>query len=287
MNPNNKFNFSSEQLNNSLRAVGIFCLGLLSLFLLVKTINEVKTYSTIGESETAYQNAITVSGKSEMMIKPDVTVLTITIDESANTIEEAQSKAATKEKRAIAFVKEKGIKDGDIKTTYYYTSTKYESVSTPCAAPKMPSMSTSYVAYPCGSKTIEAGYQTTETVEFRIRDITAHPEKAGELIAGLGSMGVKPSNPVSTVDKPEVYKQQVRAEAIAKAKKEAEVLAKNLGVKLVRITSFSENGGGGYPMPMYDRAVSAMGASEKAVAPELPVGTDKISSEVSITYQIR
>lgn len=279
MNPNNKFNFSSEQLNNSLRAVGVFCLGLLSLFLLVKT------YSTIGESETAYQNAITVSGKSEMMIKPDVTVLTITIDESANTIEEAQSKAATKEKRAIAFAKEKGIKDGDIKTTYYYTSTKYDNVSTPCPMTKNPSVS--YVAYPCGSKTIEAGYQTIETVEFRIRDITAHPEKAGELVAGLGSMGVKPSNPVSTVDRPEVYKQQVRAEAIAKAKKEAEVLAKNLGVKLVRITSFSENGGGGYPMPMYDRAVSAMGASEKAVAPELPVGTDKITSEVSITYQIR
>lgn len=284
MNPNGKFNFSSEQLNNSLRAVGIFCIGLLSLFLLVKTVNEIKTYSTIGEPATAYQNAITVSGKSEMMIKPDVTVLSITIDESANTIEEAQSKAATKEKRAIAFAKEKGIKADDIKTTYYYTSTKYETASTPCPMPKTPTVS--YVAYPCGSKTIEAGYQTTETVEFRIRDITAHPEKAGELVAGLGSMGVKPSNPVSTVDNPEAFKRQVRAEAIAKARKEAEVLARDLGVKLVKITSFAENGGAGYPVPMY--AMDSISArSEKAVAPELPTGTDKITSEVTITYQIR
>jgi len=57
---------------------------------------------------------------------------------------------------------------------------------------------------------------------------------------------------------------------------------------LMRVVSFNENGGG-YPGPMYSKAVG-MGMGGDAVAqsaPEISVGQNKVSSTVSITYEIR
>jgi len=62
-------------------------------------------------------------------------------------------------------------------------------------------------------------------------------------------------------------------------------LAKDLGIRLGKMTSFNE--GGNYPVPMYTNAKmmdSAVGASAPAV---LPVGENTISSDVTITYEIR
>ncbi len=292
------FNFSSEELNNFIRTASIICVGVLTLFLLVKTINEVKTYSTIGEdSVSAPQNIINVTGKADMDVKPDITVFTFNIEESAKTVAESQSKATTKEKSALAIIKAKGIKDADIKTISYYTNTKYEDRVEPCILNKgtaIPASAPSSVSsgivaypYPCGSKSVESGFTTTETIEVKVRDITTHPEKTGEIVAALGALSIKASTPMSSVDNADAFKRQVRSEAIAKARAEAEVLARDLGVKIVRVVSFNENIGG-YYSAMYN-TMSARPAMDKAVetSPELPTGSDKITSDVSISYQIR
>ena len=78
---------------------------------------------------------------------------------------------------------------------------------------------------------------------------------------------------------------QARAQAINDAKSKAEVLAKQLGVSLVRITGFSEdNGGTVYPMAMAMKS-DAVGAS--AAAPEIAPGQNQYTSNVTVTYQIQ
>ena len=61
-----------------------------------------------------------------------------------------------------------------------------------------------------------------------------------------------------------------------------------LGVSLVRIVGFSENGN--YPM-YYAKAEMSMAADGRGgapvPAPEIPVGENKIISNVSVTYEIK
>ena len=84
------------------------------------------------------------------------------------------------------------------------------------------------------------------------------------------------------------YSKDAREKAIADAKKQAKVLAKQLHVRLVTIISFNENGDGAYPVYMSARADSAMMAG-KAATPEASIaaGEQTITSNVSITYKIR
>lgn len=283
---NPHFNFSSEQLNNAIRVASVVCIGMLTLFLLVLTISATKAYPSIGEDTLSNaQNTISVSGQAEMDVHPDITTFSFSTDADGKTVEEAQNKAATLNNKAIEFLKGKGIAAADIKTTSYNTQTKYSNSYRPCPA-VAPASGSKYIAYPCGSESVADGFTTYQSTEVKVRNIDKEPSKTGELIAGLGTIGVKASSPYSTVENPDAAKNAVRQIAIIKARQQAEVLARDLGVKLVRIMSFNETGGGNYPRPMY--ATEAMAKSvDAAIAPEISAGTNKISAEVTITYQIR
>ena len=78
---------------------------------------------------------------------------------------------------------------------------------------------------------------------------------------------------------------EARKEAIADAKAKAESLAASLGVRLVRIVGFSEGSSG--PI-YYAKEVRLMTAdSAEAPSPEIPVGENKITSNISLTYEIQ
>ena len=93
-----------------------------------------------------------------------------------------------------------------------------------------------------------------------------------------------------TIDDEDAFKADARKQAIEDAQEKAEVLADNLGVRIVRMNGYWEEEGG-YPgyygmgggMEYGDMAVS----SQKAIAPELPTGESKITSEITITYEIK
>jgi uncharacterized protein YggE len=92
------------------------------------------------------------------------------------------------------------------------------------------------------------------------------------------------------VENEDGVKNEARTEAIAKAKEKAAQLAKDLGVTLVRITTFSE--GGNFPMA-YGRGggvlMKAMSA-DAAIAPapaDIPAGENKYTANVTIVYEIR
>jgi hypothetical protein len=117
-----------------------------------------------------------------------------------------------------------------------------------------------------------------------VRDTT----KAGAILSGVGTKGASNVSGISfTVADQNLLESQARAKAIEAAKAKADVLARQLGVSIVRVVAFNENGN--YPMyaakAMDMRTGGAM--LESAPAPELPVGQSKISSDVSVTYEIR
>ena len=173
---------------------------------------------------------------------------------------------------SLKAVKSLGVEDKDITTSDFNAYPKYEYKRVLCA-----------LDVPCPSGQQLVGYDVTETITVKVRKV----DNAGKVIDAVTTAGVTNVSGLDfTVDNPDDLQRQAREKAIAKAKTKAENLASDLDVVLVRIVSFSENGGG-YPGPVYMKANMATGMGSAESAPTLPTGQNKITSNVSITYEIR
>jgi hypothetical protein len=124
------------------------------------------------------------------------------------------------------------------------------------------------------------GYEVTQSLEVKIRNM----EKIGNIIEGATAAGANEVGDLQfTIDKQDELKSQARKEAIEKAKAKAKEIADQLGVKLVKITNFSENEVLPVPRPYFMEKVAT---EEKAGTPQIQTGENKIEVQVSITYEI-
>jgi uncharacterized protein YggE len=210
---------------------------------------------------------------------PDTAEFSATIQETAKDVQSAQQSATAKANDVIAYLKGAGIDEKDIKTADYSVNPQYEYSQAAC-----PAASGGAVIYcPAGRQTL-TGYQVSQTLTVKVRDT----DKAGELLSGVGSKGASQVSGLSfTVADEDAVEAQARDKAIAQAKTKADALAKSLGVRIVRVVGFSENGN--YPIYYAAKTMAAGNAAfdSAAPAPELPVGQNKITSNVSITYEIQ
>ncbi|MDO8604140.1 MAG: SIMPL domain-containing protein [bacterium] len=238
-------------------------------------ITEVKGYRFIGGGVSA-TNTISVSGDGEVFAAPDIANISFTVREDSKKVSDAQDKVSVKIKTALSVVRKLGVDDKDIKTQNYNSYPKYEwqEGTITCMAIGCPPSRP--------GKQVITGYEVSQTVTIKVRDL----EKVNALVDGLATAGVtEMQGPNFAIDDEDVLKAEARKQAIDKARAKAEVLAKDLGVSLIRIVSFSE--GGNYPM-YYDRGMSLSSAkAESAPMPELPQGENKITSNVTVTYEIR
>ncbi len=251
--------------------VGVVLLAVLSIYFIIKIVAEIKEYRFIGGGAPA-SNVISFSGEGEISASPDIAVVNITIREEDKTMQGAQDKVVEKETKVLDFLNTKEIAKKDIKAESYNSYPKYD-YGAPC-----------WGAYCRQEPPKIIGYETSEYLSIKIRDL----EKIGEIVQGIGDVGISEINgPNFSIEKEEELKAKARKMAINEAKAKAETLARDLGVHLVRIVSFSEDGY--YPRPMYEKAYLAGDSFEETVtsAPEIPVGENKITSNVTITYEIR
>lgn len=255
------------------RTMAAAALGVLALFLLVSTISGLKGMQFIG-SGVAATNTISVSGEGEVFAVPDTATFSATVREKAKQVKDAQDAATKKGNDIIAYLKAGGVEDKDIKTVDYSISPDYEWSQGACPQS----------GYCPPGKQVLVGYQVAQTLSVKVRDT----KKAGDLLAGVGSRGASEVSGLSfTIDDEDALKAEARDKAITQAKGKAEVLAKSLGVSLVRVVGFSE--GGGSPI-YYAKTAVGMGmggGSEASPVPDIPVGQNKIVSNVNVVYEIR
>ena len=223
------------------------------------------------------QNVIAFAGHGEVKAVPDIASVYFTIEASDSTQVAASNTVNTKEKSILDFLKSSNIVEQDIKTEGYSSYPKYSN-PTPC-----PIYYGTGSITPCTqaeSKII--GYTVSESVTATIRKV----DDASKIIDGVNKIGVtNMSGPNFSIDNEDSLKTQARKIAIDDAKARAKELANQLGVSLGNITSFSESGN--YPGPiMYAKALSASSAATPAPA-QLPTGQSTISSDVTITYEIK
>jgi uncharacterized protein len=254
--------------------VGAWVGTLLAIFLAVLVVKQFISIKYIGKENPVF-NSISVNGKGEAVSIPDIATFSFSVSEKAKTVKEAQTKATEKTNAALAAIRAGGVAEKDIKTLSYSINPHYEYIQGVCNQFGCP-----------GAKQVLDGYDVNQTIQVKVRDIS----KAGELFDTLGTAGIKTVDGLSfSIDDIDSVKAEARAEAIAQAKEKAEKIAKDLGVKLVKITSFYDSSDEQY-YP-YAREVSAMGGDmisvKAAVAPEIPTGEQKVTATVSITYEIR
>lgn len=245
----------------------------LAAFLFVKTFSELKAYSYIGGGVPS-SNTITVSGSGEAFAVPDIATFSFSVIEEDATVAKAQDTATKKMNIALALLREAGVDEKDVKTTGYNIYPQYDYIREICTQFNCPP----------GRQELR-GYEVRQTVSVKVRDTG----KAGEILAQIGSVGVTSVSGLNfTIDDEDEPTRIARKDAIENAETKAKELAKDLNVKIIRVVSFNESGGGNYYPKYFDtRTLAVTEDGIGGVVPEIPVGENKIISNVSITYEIR
>ncbi len=263
-----------ETLLNNKRFIkaSIILVILLSLFTLAKFINEVKSSDYVGRGAQP-PNVIIVNGKGEVMAVSDIAILSINLSKEGTTAKEAQKNLNDVITKVLNYLKTKNIAEKDIKSEYGGLSPKYSYEQINC------------FTYPCPQKDPKiVGYTATQSISIKIREV----DSANDIRTGLATIGITDiTGPSFSIDNEDAFKVEARAKAIEDAREKAKVLARDLGVRLGKVVSFSENVGGGYPMMYAEKNMMVQNFAGTAPVPELPKGENKIISQVTITYEIR
>lgn len=246
-----------------LLAMGIFALGAYG-------------YATLKQSKYFYSGPVTINvqGEGKVMAKPDIGSFSFSVRAEGDDAASAQAAAAEKSNAVLAYLKGAGVDEKDIATENYNLNEQWRYEENVCA-------SNSYC--PPGERVAD-GFEVYQRMTVKVRDL----EQSGALVAGVGGAGATDISSLSfTIDDPEILKGEAREAAIADAVAKAEVLADNLDVRIVKMTSFYEETGGYYPEYYAREAAYDMVANEMASAPELPTGEDEYTVRVNISYEVR
>src|ERR1044072_6294415 len=116
--------------------------------------------------------------------------------------------------------------------------------------------------------------------------IYTHERSAGVSCGWFPSARANQINvPTLTIHKPETALDEARVNAVANGRARADLYARALGRRVVRLVSVSEGGGNYYPpppMPMAERAMAAQAADPKIVA-----GGQKLQVTVSMVFELQ
>ena len=203
-----------------------------------------------------------ISATGEVTRVPDVAIISTGVVTRAPTATGAIRQNAARMERVRSALRQAGVADKDIQTSslslnpeYHYEQNK---------APRL------------------TGYQASNQVSVRFRDIG----DTGKILDALVAEGANQiSGPSLTIDKPEEALDEARLKAIANGRARADLYARALGMRVVRLLSVSE--GGGYavppPMPMYARAEAASMDAQTKIDP----GEQKVQVGVSMSFELQ
>jgi uncharacterized protein YggE len=205
---------------------------------------------------------ISVIGRGEVTVEPDLAVLSLEVETTGRTAQEATSANAAKSSAVVKAVKRLLGKEDSLKTTRYDLQPRY--------ADRKP-----------GSQVPPAivGYVSRNQVRLELHEL----DSAGKIIdAALGAGANRVGNLVFSVEDRNPHVRAALARAGAEARAQAESIAEALGVKLGEVIAASTSGP---PAPIrQDRGFVAMRA--EAVAAPIEPGEVKISSTLHVTYAI-
>jgi hypothetical protein len=213
-------------------------------------------------NQTIAGTRLDVLATGEVTRVPDVAIISAGVVSRSATASGALQDTADRMQRVLAALKRAGVEDRDVQTSNVGLNPEYR--------------------YPQNESPQLVGYTASNTVTVRFRDI----RNSGRILDALVGQGANQINgPSLIVDKPEAALDEARARAIAVGRARAELYARSLGLRVVRVVSVNESGGS-YPvpppMPMYARAEMAQAADTKIVP-----GEQKLQVNLAMTFELQ
>lgn len=206
-----------------------------------------------------------VNAEGKVTVEPDIAKISFSVVSRGLNPETVAEMNNKKMNTAIDFIKSQGIDAKDIKTTQY-------------------NLSPVYVYDDKMQKNYISGYELTQAVLVKVRDLS----RVGKILGGLPERGINQIGQISfDVDEPEKYLTEARNKAFEKAKEKARQMAQENGAALGRVINFSEYQGGPGPLPYYETLGRGGGDTMKAAAPSIQPGTQEVTVQVSVTYEIK
>ena len=212
--------------------------------------------------QTIAGTRLDVSATGEVSRVPDIAIISAGVSTRSATATGALGENASRMERVRAALKAAGIADRDIQTSNISLSPEY--LYRDNVPPRL------------------TGYTASNQVNVRFRDI----RNSGRILDALVAQGANQINgPSLTIDKPEAALDEARGNAIAVGRARAELYARALGMRVVRLLSISEGGGYGSPPPvmMATAERSAMGAADSKIDP----GEQRLQVTVSMSFELR
>lgn len=212
--------------------------------------------------ETTMKRTISVSATGSVSVDPDLARISSGVVEEAASAGDAlaaNNKAMTD---VIAAVKELGIDGKDIQTSQFNIRPLRHSRSK-SVSPGVPEIS---------------GYEASNQITIIVRDLG----KVGPVIDAMISAGANNMNNLSfDASNSDVLKDEARKQAVANARRRAELLAEAAGAKIGKILTLSEESFSAMPV------ARARFAAESAAAPTpVEAGSLELEARVSATWAL-
>jgi uncharacterized protein YggE len=197
------------------------------------------TVAAQASNEDAAHNpaqTITVVGQGTTRAEPDVARITIGVETTGETVNEAVAENETRMAAVLDALKAEGIKDSDIQTTHYSIQVDRYPEPTPRAL----------AAEGGEAEEAKPTYRVSNMANVTVRDL----DTVGDVLDAVVEAGANSIWGVNfTLDDPEAAQAEARADAVADAQARAEALAELSGVTLGPVMSISEVVSGS-PMPV-------------------------------------
>jgi uncharacterized protein YggE len=201
-----------------------------------------------------------ISATGEATRVPDIAIISAGVVTRAATATAALEQNAARMDRVRTALTRAGIADRDIQTSNISLNPEYRYVEN--QPPKL------------------VGYTASNQVSVRFRDI----RNTGKILDALVAEGANQINgPNLTIDKPEAALDEARAKALAVGRARAELYARSLGMRVVRLLSVSESGGNYSPPPMPVMMEARAAGNFTKIDP----GEQKLQVTLGMTFELQ
>ncbi|WP_347717819.1 SIMPL domain-containing protein [Sphingomonas sp.] len=201
-----------------------------------------------------------ISATGEATRVPDIAIISAGVTTQAATATDALGQNATRMERVRAALKRAGVADRDIQTASISLQPQYKYVEN--QAP------------------ILTGYQASNQLSVKFRDIRA----SGKILDALVGEGANQINgPNLTIDHPEAALDEARGKAIATGRARADLYARALGMRVIRVISVSESGGYSSPPPQPIMARAQMADAKTSIDP----GEQQLQISVAMAFELQ
>ena len=217
---------------------------------------------TTAIAQTISGTRLDVSATGEATRVPDIAIVNAGVMTRAASARAALAQNAARMERVRNALRRAGIADRDIQTSNISLNPEYRYIEN--RAPQL------------------TGYTASNQVSVRFRDIA----KTGDILDALVAEGANQINgPSLTIDEPEEALNEARTKALAAGRARAELYARALGMRVVRLLSVSEGSRGDFPRPM--EVMMAADARGSVAQTKIDPGEQKLSITLGMVFELQ